>query len=293
MEKKTNPIHICSLSLSSLNKIKEQVEISNKSNNKNLKYKMLWINTALEYNRQSQLQNIFQHLGSKANHPKFRTIKMKPFWSSWKKEALRFKWAEFREKVDRKSVDQIINKKQTHFMSQRIELSARSFINSSKFKELPLNKLFNLNNSRSLHYFQVPSTNKPGNFNLGYNYLESEAIKTFSEFPESETEEGIVEPWEKPLINKNILDEEDIVSEQFADYSDDIIEKKDSPIKERKIPKLIKKEEINNNEEIKKEEIKESLITKPIEKTKNNLYYIIILISIIIILIFLIIFKKK
>jgi len=238
------PIHVCSLSTSHLTKIKQQIDGFSTSKDKRLKYRLQWLNVSMEYNRQCQIQNIFQHLGSKANHPRFRVVKMKPFWHQWKKEILRYSWAEFREKVDQRSIETTLTQKQTHFSNQRIELASRAFLKHVSITNPPIKDLLNQKDSSTLTNFQIPASNRPGFFNLGYNYCESEAVRTFSDFPDSETEDEKMEPWERPLVpqDRNEMDNEEPVIKPRALPVEEV-KAKPSPAPVKPVEKTVAKQE--------------------------------------------------
>ena len=133
------PIHVCSLSMSALGNIKKEMrDVDQKYRSLppqerardvtlNLTVNRLrWANLALEYNRFTQLQFVYNHLGDKGSSPEMRQVKMRPLFKAWKREVLRQKWQEVREALDSAGIERRFARKKMGFDSQRAELAGRS-----------------------------------------------------------------------------------------------------------------------------------------------------------------------
>lgn len=192
-------MHVCSLSLSPMRKIEEALKEAERTQDDELKNRMLWLQVSMEFNRTKQIQYIFQHLSSKKNSPKFRVIRLNAFWHKWKREALRLDWGFLRDLVDRKSIDLSLEERHEYFNSQRVELAARTFMNRNEIKNPRLCDILNIKPVESIYSFSTPGSNRPGYYNAGYNYIESAALTTLSDVSISSSETEDVNPWDKPL----------------------------------------------------------------------------------------------
>lgn len=194
-----NAVHVCSLNTSAIKRIAEQAVERAEEGDKDAAYRLRWLTVAMEYNRQNQMQYIFQNLGSKEKSPKFRAVRMNPFWHQWKRESLRKDWSLIRESVDQRLVSADLKESSRFFESQRVELAARSFMNSDLFKKMPISDVLTSKPVEVIFPFQTPGSTRPGYFNQGYNYVESAALSSMSDVSDSETEDPNIDPWEKPL----------------------------------------------------------------------------------------------
>ncbi|EAY22233.1 hypothetical protein TVAG_094080 [Trichomonas vaginalis G3] len=205
------PIHVCSLSMSPLTAVQKDMREVEKQYNAltpeqrekdvsmNDKINRLrWVQLSIEYNRQIQLQYVYQHLGDKGNNPRFRQVRMKPLFNAWKREILRQKWLEVRKAVDTKALDQRLTRKFDAFSAQRAELAARSVARCDFLKDPPLKGLIDIADPlAALSAFQTPDSNQTDFYNKGYDFVQSSAVNTISELPTQETNE-------EPLNNEEI-----------------------------------------------------------------------------------------
>lgn len=197
---KRSPIHVCSLSMSALNTSKEDLthvntiydnlspeeQQSNKEINLKLN-KLRWVNLSMEYNRQTQLQYVFQHLGDKGSNPRLRNIRMKPVFAAWKREILRQKWREVSEAINSNSIHKNLDKKFDSFAIQRATLSARSMEGSKLLANPPVLDLLGLDDPLDfIDSFQTKEAQKSEFFLQGIDFLQSSACKTITEIPETE-----------------------------------------------------------------------------------------------------------
>ena len=194
-----NAVHVCSLNTSAIKRIAQQAVEEADAGEKVTAYRLMWLNVAMAFNRQFQMQYILQHLGSKGKSPKFRAVRLGPFWHRWKREVLRSDWATIRENVDRRIIQTDLRDSSRFFESQRIELAARSFQSSSFMKNMPINDILTPRAVDAVFPFATPGSNRPGYFNQGYNYVESTALSTMSDISDSETETQELDPWDRPL----------------------------------------------------------------------------------------------
>lgn len=196
-------VHVCSLSVSAIKAIAEQAIEEAENGQMITAYRLQWLNIAMEYNRQKQMQYILRNLGAKSKSPKFRAIRMNAFWHQWKREVLRSDWATIRQAVDRKMIEYDIRDKGNFFSSQRIELAARSFIQTAPVLNTPIDDIVNIKKVKPLYAFQTPSAHKPGYFNKGYNYCESNDItQTISDVSDSTIESTEVDTDDQSLTEK-------------------------------------------------------------------------------------------
>ena len=194
-----NAVHVCSLNTSWLKRIAKQAVEEADAGEKVTAYRLMWLNVAMAFNRQVQMQYILKNLGSKGKSPKFRAIRMGTFWHKWKREVLRTDWATLRECVDMRVIQSDLRDSSRFFESQRIELAARAFQNSPFLKNMPISDILTPRPVDNVFAFTTPGSNRPGYYNQGYNYVESTALSTMSDVSDSETETQELDPWDRPL----------------------------------------------------------------------------------------------
>jgi len=197
----SSPIHVCTLTLSPLNVVKQQLEDEEHSFSRLQKSeqtedmvrkmdRLRWVKLSMSYYRQVQLQNVFQHLGDKGANPKFRAVRMRPLFNQWKREILRQNWEQLRGALDVRSLTKRLEDKKEYFAGQRTELTSRYITNLPKVTNPPLQCLVDIDGPlRELLSFQTPNSNRPGFYNQGYEYCASDAVKTLSEVPEDDGQE--------------------------------------------------------------------------------------------------------
>jgi hypothetical protein len=197
-----NAVHVCSLNTSAIKRIAAQAVESAEDGDKDTACRLRWLAVAMEYNRHTQMQYIFQTLGSKEKSPKFRAVRMGPFWQQWKRQSLRSDWATIRECVDKRAIGTDLKYSSRFFESQRVELAARAFQNSEFLKKMPISAILTPKPVEALYPFTTPGSTRPGYFNQGYNYVESAALTTMSDVSDSETETQEIDPWDRPLEDR-------------------------------------------------------------------------------------------
>lgn len=275
-----NSVHVCSLQTSAIKKIAQQAVEEAENGDMVTAYRLKWLNVAMEYNRQKQMQYVFANLGSKGKSPAFRAIRMRPFWHMWRKESLRIDWNEIRENIDRKMMIQDLSETTRYFESQRIELACRAFAQSPAILQLPLADIVNSKKVKELYTFQTPGSVRPGYYNQGYNYVESAALSTFSDVSDSEPQTESVDPWDRPLEEEfvELAEERGFIEQQKQ--AEQKVEDRDVPIDEPEEKVENKSENIQNEQVEKKEEPIEKSAKPQSSKKKNVLYIIIALIAI-------------
>ena len=72
---------------------------------------------------------------------------------------------------------------------QRSEIAARSFAKDPLAQYCPLEVLFSKDNAQYLYSYENPISCRPGFFNRGIDFLESNAVKTISEAPTTTVDE--------------------------------------------------------------------------------------------------------
>lgn len=211
------PIHVCSLSMSPLTAVQKDMKevekqyyaLSPEQREKDVAMndkinRLRWVQLSIEYNRQIQLQYVYQHLGDKGNNPRFRQVRMKPLFKAWKREILRQKWQEVRKAVDTKALDQRLTRKFDAFSAQRAELAARSIARGNYMEDPPLKGLIDFAGPlAALNAFQTPESNQTDFYNKGYDYIQSSAVNTISEIPT--TEAGIEDPIGNEEIKQRLM----------------------------------------------------------------------------------------
>lgn len=165
---------------------KTNTEINRKLN------KLRWVNLSMEYNRQTQLQYVFQHLGDKGSNPRLRSVRMKPMFSAWKREILRQKWREVSEAINSENVHKRLDKKFDSFAQQRATLSARNMEKSNVLLNPPVLDLLDMQDQLNfIDSFQTKESQKAEFFSQGIDFLQSSACKTITEIPETEDNDPI------------------------------------------------------------------------------------------------------
>ena len=294
--RRNSPIHVCSLSTSSLTIIKKQLEeeeaqYSKLSPNNQVDQmrkldKLRWVQLSMAYYRQVQLQNVFQHLGDKGNNPRFRAVRMRPLFQQWKREVLRQNWEQLRSSLDLKALRRRLEQKKDFFSSQRTELTSRFVANNPKINNPPLECLIPINGPlKDLLSFQTPNSNRPGFYNKGYDYCASDAVKTLSEVPEDEGQDDWYQK-EESIKSRSIplnLESDDEIPIESSNNS-----------KQPSVKSISNQKPIEKPQE-KVEPIQKQPINTEIKKSENNFnLYIIILIGLIFaILIFFILNKSN
>lgn len=221
-----SPIHVCSLSMSPLTNVRKELaraleeltthdseETADPLNNP-VTYdvnRLRWVELSIEYNRQVQLQSVFQQLGNKGNSPRFRAVRMKPLFNAWKREILRANWRDVREALDSKALGQRLDNKKEKFAEQRAELTARSFAQKDTVKEPEISGLVNYKHALEiLDSFQTPASVRPGFDNQFLDYCASSAVTTISEVPPSTADED----WAPGSIKSRGLDGDSLIDDE-------------------------------------------------------------------------------
>ena len=189
------PTHVCSLSMSALNDVQnamKDVEKDYRTQDSDIDVKkqynvLRWTKLSMEYNRFSQLQFVYNHLGDKGNSPEFRIVRMKPVFRSWKREVLRLKWREVRKALDAAGIEARLSIKKNSFNVQRAKLAERSISALPFLSEAPLSSIIDVRGDiAGLLSFQSPSSVQPGFFNKGYDFVGTEGVKTISDVESDE-----------------------------------------------------------------------------------------------------------
>ena len=178
-----NAVHVCSLNTSWLKRIAKQAVEEADAGEKVTAYRLMWLNVAMAFNRQVQMQYILKNLGSKGKSPKFRAIRMGTFWHRWKREVLRGDWATLRECVDMRVIQSDLRDSSRFFESQRIELAARAFLRLDVVKHTPIDDIVNIKPLKPVWSFESPKGIRPGYLNQVLDLCGSTQITTMSELP--------------------------------------------------------------------------------------------------------------
>ena len=250
-----NAVHVCSLNTSWLKRIAKQAVEEADAGEKVTAYRLMWLNVAMAFNRQVQMQYILKNLGSKGKSPKFRAIRMGTFWHRWKREVLRGDWATLRECVDMRVIQSDLRDSSRFFESQRIELAARAFQNSPFLKNMPISDILTPRPVDNVYAFTTPGSNRPGYYNQGYNYVESTALSTMSDVSDSETETQELDPWDRPL------------EEQFKEKA---VERKFKNVNFTQDPKARREENQEEKEETTKSNIAPGTDNPPENNQENS-----------------------
>lgn len=174
------PVHACSLSISVIKRINDQLEEEKNNGDPDTLRRLKWLEVAMVYNRQLQLKYIYETLGNKGNAPEFRAVRMSQFWHQWKRESLRSDWAILRQCVDRRMATREINDKSNFLESQRIELAARHFLGLDKVKKMPTDEIINIKPLEPVYSFVTPKAILPGFYNQVVDLAESTQVTTMS-----------------------------------------------------------------------------------------------------------------
>ena len=184
----TSRVHVCSLSTSALPRI--QASIDDVDATEIDKHRLMWLKVAMTINRQTQLQSLYSHLGSKGKDPKFRQIRMSAFWNQWKRQSIRADWNQLLLDINHKNaLDQVHLNKLT-MDRQRSEIAARNFVKALDTTPIdnPLSYLFTKEKVSYLYSYENPVSCRPGFYNRGIDFLASSAIRTLSEAPVTDDE---------------------------------------------------------------------------------------------------------
>ena len=194
-----SPIHVCSLSLSELTRAsKELQEVTDLFNTmtdedhekdpsvKNNLQRLRCLNLSMEYNRQTQLQYVLNHLGNKEALPKIRPMKMRPVFRAWKREILRQRWQQINGILTLEYYQNEIGKKKQTFAEQRAQVSSKQ-INAQLLPTVPITDLIPVSGLECIDNFQLPSDQKIIAAEE-VDYRGTSAVKTFTQYPT--TEEG-------------------------------------------------------------------------------------------------------
>jgi hypothetical protein len=173
-------IHVCSLSTSALPRIEKSIKETEDAHNK---LRLKWLNVAMKYNMQTQLQSLYTHLGSKEKHPKFRAIRMRTFWRQWKRQTTRDDWHNIFEDLRHKNVLNQIHFNKVMMDRQRSEIAARNFVNNPLAQFSPIEALFTNKPVNYLYLYENSAACRPGLANQEIDFLTSSAVRTLSEAP--------------------------------------------------------------------------------------------------------------
>jgi hypothetical protein len=204
MRSSNPPIHVCSLSMSPLTEAKRNLEVitakyemmnpeerTNDEMINNQVNRARWVELAIEYNRNIQIQYVYQHLGDKGTKPEFRQLKIKNALKNWKRELLRLKWKDAANNLNAKSNEKSINKKKENFSFQRSEIAGKSFAYGTSFDPELLNGLLDVDSSiEELFGFQMPQLNTSIPVHDNIEFESSGACTEFSTIPPTEEDES-------------------------------------------------------------------------------------------------------
>lgn len=185
-------VHVCSLSMSCLTRINNVIhEIEGEDISHEDKLRLRWLQVAMSFNRQKQLQYIYAQCGSKGNDPKFRSIRMRSFMNQWKRQVIRDDLIEHLKILRHNHHMEQIKATKMQMIAQRSEISARKFPKTVMLDQMTLSSLFTPKESiNRLNAFEAPTTCRPGYYNRGYQFLETTAVRTLSTAPTELTEES-------------------------------------------------------------------------------------------------------
>ena len=300
-------MHVCSLSMSPLTTVKNDLKTveekynllseEERQNDQLLLWnfnRLRWTELSMEYNRYIQLQYVYSHLGDRGANPKFRQVKMKPLFKAWKREVLRQNWLDVRKVLDTKALNSRLNRKKDSFSAQRSLLAGKSLAKLGFISQPPLCDLVDvLGPLKALDSFQTPEATTLGFVNRELNYAESSAVRTISEAPTTETVD------EEQELNveqvRNRLRARGLVLQQ------DIIDGKRRAREEKELQERLEKERLEQEEREKEEALKEkggvvSRLTKPKTPQQKTIAAIVgvgLLILIIVVCIFIYIKYKR
>lgn len=228
------PVHVCSLSMSPLTEAQKDLAAIT------AKYEKLspeqrdadevlncqinrarWVELAIEYNRNKQLQNVYKHLGDKATNPEFRNFKLRKVIKDWKRELLRSKWQEVAQVINLGKQEKKISEKKDVFTLQRAQLSAKAFATKLPIDQDIFVGILGANQSvEELFSFVTPEAMASTFRNAEeLNFMASEACTDISTVPETQEEESnnpeFIEEM-KRRIQKKQEEEQKIVEEEKA-----------------------------------------------------------------------------
>ena len=222
-------MHVCSLSMSPLTVVRNDLKTVEEKYNllseeERQKDQLLlchfnrlrWTELSMEYNRYIQLQYVYEHLGDKGEHPKFRQVKMRPLFRAWKREVLRQNWLDIRKGLDAIALNSRMDRKKDSFSAQRSLLAGKSLAKLGFVNQPPLADLVDVMGPLAvLDAFQTPEATNLGFANKQIDYCASTAVRTISEAPTTETvdetEELNVEAVRQRLRKRGLVLQEDII----------------------------------------------------------------------------------
>ena len=235
---KRSPVHVCSLSMSPLTAVQRELKdkldhYSRLSEDERTHDKQLndeinqlrWVELSMQYNRQTQLQFVLQHLGDKGSNPAFRQAQMRPLFSAWKREVLRQRWHEINEIISNQAYGVRLQKRFDQFANQRTTLAAKNIKNCNFITNKPLLDLINIDDPfENLQSFQTKEAQSAEFYDEGLNYLASSAVKTFSTLPTEETleenKDKMDEELRQRLIARGLILDDDMPQEKLLSASE-------------------------------------------------------------------------
>ena len=222
-------MHVCSLSMSpltvvrnDLKTVEEKYNLLSEEERQNDQLllcnfnRLRWTELSMEYNRYIQLQYVYEHLGDKGEHPKFRQVKMRPLFKAWKREVLRQNWLDIRKGIDAIAMNSRLDRKKDSFSAQRSLLAGKSLAKLGFVNQPPLIDLVDvLGPLAALDAFQTPEATNLGFANQQLDYCASTAVRTLSEAPTTETtdetEELNIEDVRQRLRKRGLVLQEDLI----------------------------------------------------------------------------------
>ncbi|EAY06684.1 hypothetical protein TVAG_211350 [Trichomonas vaginalis G3] len=181
-------VHVCSLSTSALKRINASIE--EREQDDEVKMQLKWLKVAMTLNSQTQLQNIYSHLGSRGKDPKFRAIRMSRYWKQWRRQIIRGDWEDLTQSFIHQCTLNEIKFNKVELNRCRSELAARHYRKNPAIKFNPLGVLFNNSDLAYIKSYQVPATCSPGYANHGIKFLETDDLKTMTMDISSSDNEG-------------------------------------------------------------------------------------------------------
>ncbi|EAY17543.1 hypothetical protein TVAG_453710 [Trichomonas vaginalis G3] len=186
-------VHVCSLSTSALSRIQKNIDNLSSDDKKDIKHRLMWLKVAIKYNIQEQTQYIYNHCGMKGKDPKFRAIRMAPFYHQWKRQCTRDDWNDLLVRLTHKNALVSIRETMGELHRGRSEIAARNFAKSSVANFCPLISLISSKNDDNcdlamkkldnLISYENPITCRPGYNNRGIEFLATDAVRTLSTVP--------------------------------------------------------------------------------------------------------------
>jgi hypothetical protein len=226
---KRSPIHVCSLSLSPLNEVQnklkdklaqyERLNDEERTHDKDLNdeiNQLRWVELAMQFNRQTKLQSVLQHLGDKGSNPSLRQVKVRPVFNAWKREILRQRWQEVVGLTSNQALASRLTKRFETFSNQRSQVAAKSITNLNLITDKPIIDLLGIDEAcDALDSFQTKESQKQENVDEGFDYIASSAVATITELPTAETfdsekpKEGIDDEIKQRLKSRGLEIEEE------------------------------------------------------------------------------------